>query len=303
MKWFKHMVDSAIDPDVREAVLVYGSDAYYVFFTTLEIMSREFDVKNPGKNVFDVEDFKRRFLISWTKTKKILQFFDEKQRISSRFSVRPVSKNDNRKREYIELSCSKLKDLCDEYTQKKIKVSGFCPDSCREQEVEGEVDKRTLFSAVAKNNDVDDDNNDNKNVDEDGFESRDSNVTLVGDKNVRIKYKTLVEIPKGLRGEIPRSFFDWARMRHDLMPNRIYDMWESFVKWHEKYSHLNKGKFKDWRRRWQDWCRKDIKLKTQDAGETPDAEGRRRIPGIGPQRVITPENRKEFLYGERKLNE
>ena len=113
MKWYKHLVDSGDDPDIDSAVILFGSDGYYVFFRTLEIMAREFDIQNPGKNIFLWEFLRKRYRISGRKLLKILSFFHQSDRIFCR-----VFKDGNK--DMIELNCPKLKQLCDEYSQKKL---------------------------------------------------------------------------------------------------------------------------------------------------------------------------------------
>lgn len=128
MKWYKHLVDSGDDPDIDSAVILFGPDGYYVFFRTLEIMAREFDVENPGKNVFLWEFLRKKYRISARKLRKILSFFHQKNRILFRVF------NDGRN-EMVELNCPKLKSLCDEYTQKKLSaLSGQNRDSNRDSE-------------------------------------------------------------------------------------------------------------------------------------------------------------------------
>ncbi len=120
MKWFKHLVKSGDDSDIETAIELFGSDGYYVFFRTLEIMADEF---NPEGNVFLWNVFRKKFRISPNKTLKILSFFDEKTRIFSSFFTQ------NRK-QYIRLKCPKLKSLADEYTRKK---SGVNPELIRSE--------------------------------------------------------------------------------------------------------------------------------------------------------------------------
>ena len=81
MKWYKHLVDSGDDPDIDDAINLFGPAGYYVFFRTLEVMSREFDVNAPGKNVFSVKFFRKKLNVSWIKAQKILNFYNSKRRI------------------------------------------------------------------------------------------------------------------------------------------------------------------------------------------------------------------------------
>ena len=141
MKWLKHMVDSGDDPDIDDAISLFGGDGYYVFFRTLEVMSREFDYENPGKNRFSVSFFRKKFRVSWRKTAKILSFFDQRKRIFFDFS------NGDKLGE-VNLFCPKLKGLCDEHTRKMLsKNSGVTQELRRskshteaEAEAEAEAD-------------------------------------------------------------------------------------------------------------------------------------------------------------------
>lgn len=139
MKWFKHLVDSGGDPDIDDAISLFGAEGYYVFFRTLEIMSREFDYQNPGKNCFSAVFFRKKFRVSWQKVTKILRFFDGKGRIFFQFD------NGNKLGE-VRLYCPKLKGLCDEHTRRVLtKKSGVAQESLRqsdqtEAEAEAEAD-------------------------------------------------------------------------------------------------------------------------------------------------------------------
>ena len=126
MKWLKHLVDSGDDPDIGEAMARFGPYGYYVFFRTLEIMAREFDVQNPGINTFAVAYLRSKYTKKWRCTRDALEFFSSKGRIIIEFGVEGGL-------EMITLNCPKLKELCDEYTQKLIKgLSGQTPDSHRD---------------------------------------------------------------------------------------------------------------------------------------------------------------------------
>lgn len=127
MKWYKHLVESGDDPDVDGAVILFGADGYYVFFRTLEVMAREFDYENPGSNTFLWEFYRKKFRISARKLRKILDFFNEKQRIYCRIYTQGKVK-------MVELKCPKLKALCDEHTRKVLsKKSGVSQESVRNE--------------------------------------------------------------------------------------------------------------------------------------------------------------------------
>jgi len=129
MKWFKHISDSADDPDVDDSMTLFGSDGYVVFFRTLEIMSREFDIKNPGSSTFSISFYRKKFRISWKKLSKILKFFEKRKRFFVTFS-------NGDGLDLITINCPKLKDYCDEYTKKRLApLSGQTPDKLRSKEI------------------------------------------------------------------------------------------------------------------------------------------------------------------------
>jgi len=137
MKWFKHISDSLDDPDIFQAMEKFGSDGYVVFFGILEILSREFDANNPGFCRVSVKFLSKKLQISVKKISKILCFFEKNGRFSHTFIG-----------DEIEISCHKLSELCDEWTQRKL---GSCSGVTRkilkhevEVEVEVEVDKEYI---------------------------------------------------------------------------------------------------------------------------------------------------------------
>jgi hypothetical protein len=114
LKWFKHISVSGDDPDIHDAVEIFGGDGYYVFFRVLEIMSTEFDIENPGKNAFSVSFLRKKFQLSGRKLVKILQFFNKRGRVLCEFY------NDG-SMDMIKLNSPKLKDLSDNYTEQIIR--------------------------------------------------------------------------------------------------------------------------------------------------------------------------------------
>ena len=151
MRWFKHLVDSGDDPDLQEAIYYFGSDAYYVFFRTMEIMAREYKEETPGFNCFLFETYRKKYRISGRKLMTILEFFDQKKRIL----VRTFDKDKNI---YIELNCPKLKELTERKSTDSVRKfreknrSGNADETVSEteteqREVEVEVDKRKQRSA------------------------------------------------------------------------------------------------------------------------------------------------------------
>lgn len=116
MKWFKHMVDSGDDPDIGAIVDQFGFKGYYVFFRTLEIMSREFDIENPGEMRCNFNWFLSRFPRGITK-KFLRNFFEFTSKLNhgkGRFQYK-IEGNE------IWLKNEKLKDLTDTYTDQILR--------------------------------------------------------------------------------------------------------------------------------------------------------------------------------------
>ena len=116
MKWFKHISDSGDDPDIDDAITLFGYCGYYIFWRTLEVMAREFDIYNPGQNVFTLSFFKSKLRSNLGHFSEVLDFFQKKHRIYFKFFNRDGIK-------YIWLNCPKLKDLCDSFTERMIRES------------------------------------------------------------------------------------------------------------------------------------------------------------------------------------
>ena len=130
MKWFKHISDSLDDPFIQDLLDEFGSDGYLVFFGTLEILAREFDVKSPGFVTVSRRYFRRKVRLSWHKCSAILKFCEKE----GRFFV----KDDGRK---VEINCPKLKDMCDDWTNRLLRSCSEVAPKKHHIEVEVEVEK------------------------------------------------------------------------------------------------------------------------------------------------------------------
>jgi len=117
MKWFKHLSGSLNDDLIFEAIEKFGSDGYLVFFGTLEIMSDEFNINNPGVNRISIKKLTKNFQLSRQKTLKILSFFDQKanenQQKKKSFFVQFEKK-------HVVVKCNRLAELSDNHTKKLL---------------------------------------------------------------------------------------------------------------------------------------------------------------------------------------
>lgn len=141
MKWFKHLSGSLNDSVIFEAIERFGSDAYVVFFGTLELMADEFDIHKPGVSRISIKKMTKNFQLSRQKTVKILSFFDQKAKEKPQENISffvSIGKT------HVVITCWKLKELCDEWTKKKLKElqsnSEATPDSLPPKEEEEEED-------------------------------------------------------------------------------------------------------------------------------------------------------------------
>jgi hypothetical protein len=77
LKWYKHLAKSIDNPFVRQLMYEFGSDAYLVFFGTLEIYSDNFSPENGWKLTVSLRYFHEKFLLSNSKIKNILEKITE----------------------------------------------------------------------------------------------------------------------------------------------------------------------------------------------------------------------------------
>jgi len=126
MKWFKHMVDSGDDPDIGHIMTKFGEYGYYLFFRILELMAREFDIENPGENIFDFEWFCNRLIMKNSKPycngTKTQRYTHRKLVINFLETCKKLKRYDYKIQEdgFIWIKCEKLKELTDEYTKRQL---------------------------------------------------------------------------------------------------------------------------------------------------------------------------------------
>lgn len=135
VKCFLHSSTTTEDPDMYEAIKKFGIVAYFVIHRLAEIQCQEFDLENPGSNIFNKEYLEDKFqsisgLVAgkfgsiWEIIEPILRFFQKKHRIYLR-----VNPNGT-----ISIKNIKLKDLLTDYTKKLLKDSEkFQKDSKKSQ--------------------------------------------------------------------------------------------------------------------------------------------------------------------------
>ena len=130
MKWFKHISDSLDDPFISDLLDEFGSDGYLVFFGILEIISREFNIKTPGKVEVSHNYLRRKLRLSWHKVSTILNFCEKK----GKFFV-----SDNERQ--IVINCPKYKHMLDDWTFRKLRSDSVVTPEILTDDVDRDVDR------------------------------------------------------------------------------------------------------------------------------------------------------------------
>lgn len=112
MKWYKRDSAYMSRPDIGALLHELGFKGNYIHDRTMEILAGEFDVENPGKFRFNfkwfLDEFSRK--IDRKSLKNYLNFAQKHKLLFYEFNGREII-----------LNSPEIKDLADEYTQKKLK--------------------------------------------------------------------------------------------------------------------------------------------------------------------------------------
>jgi len=117
MKWYKHLSGSLKNSFISELIERFGGNGYLVFFGTLELMSDEFDIYNPGVVTLRIKKLQQFLQLSRQKILKILTFCDQKAKKNPQKEVAFFVDINN---ESVIINCKKLARLCDNHTQRLI---------------------------------------------------------------------------------------------------------------------------------------------------------------------------------------
>ncbi|HPV30731.1 MAG TPA: hypothetical protein PLT30_14795 [Deltaproteobacteria bacterium] len=113
MKWFKHLSGSLNDSLIYEAIETFGSDAYLVFFGTLEHLADDFDISNPGIARLSIKKLTKNMQLSRLKLVKILQHFDKIARENPAKTTSFFAEVDG---DHVTINCPKFVGLKDNHT-------------------------------------------------------------------------------------------------------------------------------------------------------------------------------------------
>ena len=142
MLWFKHISKSTSDPDLLTGIMRYGADAYFVYFNTLEVLSREDAVDVPLS--MDFKAFAEYFpTVSKKKLATILAYFASDERQKKRFYLRKNEKNLYFFDENFTIYSYKLSDISGTYTKKVRSKLKQKPALRRKKKEERSIKKTT----------------------------------------------------------------------------------------------------------------------------------------------------------------
>jgi len=118
LKWYKHLAQSIHNPFIRSLMYEFGSDAYLVFFGTLEIYADNYVPSVSWEFCVETRFLRDELLISNSKLQKILTRISQNPNIEDRWKV-------EFNKEQVAIFIPKFKKLVDNYTKDNN------PESCK----------------------------------------------------------------------------------------------------------------------------------------------------------------------------
>ena len=154
MAWFKHKIGD--HQFIDELVIQYGSDGYYVYYRTIEVMAENYNIEKPAENLFHWDYYFAKFYtISKKKLTKILNTFSFEYKTTSGKSGIHFENRDT----HLFLKCKKLEELADRWTKetvKKLSSNGTvttqkldCIDRDKDKEVDKDKETNTIVRKKA----------------------------------------------------------------------------------------------------------------------------------------------------------
>ena len=123
---------------ISDLINNFGGDGYLVFFGILDMMAEDFDENNPGISTFSCHYLTQNLQLSRQKLVRILTFLQNYPKNKGKLLHEINGKK-------IIVSCSRLKDLADDWTKRTLRSSSVvAPAQEVEVEVEVEVEKKNV---------------------------------------------------------------------------------------------------------------------------------------------------------------
>lgn len=129
MPWFKYQVGSIDKPFIFDLINTFKADGYLIYFGCVDIIADNFDVYNPGFCRLPVKFIAKKLQVSSKKVQKVLTYCsNNEKKIKELPYIRATF--DTPTKGMVELECSKLTELADDYTRKKLAgLYGDCPEN------------------------------------------------------------------------------------------------------------------------------------------------------------------------------
>jgi len=138
MEWIKHKTGSHDDPDISDAMDMFGPAGYSTFFILLEVYGEEFNhLNDEGFLTLSKTFLRRKVRISVTKLQNILRFYSERQRILSKIGKNRISYSVP---QFIEIASNWVRRQAARPTEGLQRA--YVAPTAREEEEEEEEDKR-----------------------------------------------------------------------------------------------------------------------------------------------------------------
>ena len=131
MKWYKHLAKSIDNPFIRELMYEFGSDAYLVFFGTLEIYADNFVPSERYELSVKTRYLRDKLLLSSSKLQKIFKKISQNPDKESQWEI-------NFNNDQVTIFIPKFKKLLDNYTS----------DNLQETSKKLPSDKEETFQAI-----------------------------------------------------------------------------------------------------------------------------------------------------------
>jgi len=101
---------------VYDLIANFKGDGYLVFFGLLDLMSKDFDINNPGTNTFSIKYVTKNLQVSRRFLTKVLDFIGKHPKEKGKIFYTIEGTN-------ITVKCKRLKNLCDTWTQKQLRLN------------------------------------------------------------------------------------------------------------------------------------------------------------------------------------
>lgn len=117
MRWFKHLSNAKNDLTMQDLIANFGYEGYGLYWAIIEILAENLNGGEVAEAKLPIKRWCNSGAISAKKFHKICEFLSS----NGNFSYEICGK-------YATIRCHKISKYRDEYTKKKERISGHCPE-------------------------------------------------------------------------------------------------------------------------------------------------------------------------------